>query len=104
MESGSQPPPSQPPPPTQVPPPPPSEQEPPPPPVAGDEPAAEQPGAAAAPLDADDTRGIHFRRLATHPVTLSLGAVALERGSQSRDAAWGSQVRLVDRRRAEPPP
>jgi hypothetical protein len=29
----------------------------------------------AAPLDADDTRGIHLKNLLAHPVTLSLGAV-----------------------------
>jgi predicted lipid-binding transport protein (Tim44 family) len=31
----------------------------------------------AAPLDADDTRGIHLKRLMGNPVTLSLGAVLL---------------------------
>lgn len=30
--------------------------------------------AAAVPQDTDDTRGLHFKRLARHPLTLSLGA------------------------------
>ena len=39
----------------------------------GAEPAPGQPAAAArAPQDADDTRALHFKRLARHPVTLSL--------------------------------
>ncbi len=86
MERGSQPPPSQPPPapgqaPASTPPPPPSPapastsspQPPPPAPAAAAQPAT----AAPVPLDTDDTRGLHLRRLGTHPVTLSLGSVAV---------------------------
>ena len=92
MESGSQPPP---PPEGSQPPPPPSEQVPPPPPAPTGQaqPASEQapapseqapppsegiaPPSQAAPLDADDTRGLHLKRLMTRPLTLSLGAVFL---------------------------
>ena len=93
MEPGSQPPP---PPPevpgSQTPPLPevPDSQAPPPPEVSGSQspPPSEvptpsgsdgvaSPVAPAAPLDADDTRGQHVRRLIGHPLTLSLGSVAL---------------------------
>ncbi len=79
MESGSQPPPSQPPPPA---------------PDAQPPAAAEQPPAAAAPapLDANDTRGLHLRRLATHPVTLSLGAVAVIGGFVGGTAGAGAAI------------
>lgn len=43
--------------------------------IAGVDPAGVAPPAPAAPLDDDDTRGRHFKRLAKHPVTLSLGSV-----------------------------
>jgi hypothetical protein len=38
------------------------------------EPAPAPPVATTVPQDTDDTRGVHFKRLATHPVTLSLGS------------------------------
>lgn len=75
MESGSTPPP---PPPPGGPQPSPGASQPPP----GAEPApapspAPSSGGGTAPLDADDTRGLHFRRIAKHPLTLSLGSVAV---------------------------
>ena len=82
MESGSQPPP---------PPPSSSQPPPPPPPATGQATTAAEP-AAAAPLDADDTRGIHLRRLATHPVTLSLGAVAVIAGFVGGTVGAGAAV------------
>ncbi len=81
MESGSQPPP-----------PPPSESEPPPGSEAPADPGGIAPPAAPAPLDADDTRGIHFRRLAKHPVTLSLGSVAVIGGFVAGTLAVGAAV------------
>lgn len=90
MESGSQPPPSQPPPP-----PPPGQEPPAPPPATAEPPAADEQAPAAAPLDADDTRGIHLRRLATHPVTLSLGAVAVIGGFVGGTVGGGAAIGAV---------
>jgi hypothetical protein len=40
------------------------------------EPATTPPLATSVPEDTDDTRGVHFKRLLRHPVTLSLGSTA----------------------------
>lgn len=44
--------------------------------ITGTEPSASSPSSPPVPLDTDDTRGHHFRRLSRHPITLSLGLTA----------------------------
>ena len=57
------------------------------------------PELAAVPEDADDTRGLHFRRLAKHPATLIIGGLlvvgALVGGAASGSIAIGGGAAVV---------
>jgi hypothetical protein len=44
--------------------------------ITGSEPPTSSASSPPVPLDTDDTRGHHFRRLSRHPITLSLGLTA----------------------------
>jgi hypothetical protein len=55
-------------------------------------PAPAAPAAAPVPQDTDDTRGLHFKRLLKHPVTLGLGSTAVIVAAIAAAAAAGAAI------------